>query len=319
MIPLLLLLIFANLSPFAMYTSVEHIPVGSSAGLKRTVVMIISPCLAIFILRETVSGLKRVPIIVCAVGTVFMCHGLVSQVSVQSNIDGTNMDKYVSHPIHSNKTSSRNDTVDTFNTSIDSTSVATIDSSHTNYMSSFLYGISLCIIGGMSSSIHNVLTKSLVDKVKDIMILSFFVSVIGVVLSITLMCIFEMEDINFPINNNKIIYLFVHAVLSGAESFTKSAAIYYGSSLIVAIVWNAEIPLKMICQHLLFSNLQPIKSSVSDIIGASVITLGISISCLLETAHFWNNSDSEIEQEEKKSEREKLLSDNDKEEPYSTK
>ncbi len=145
------------------------------------------------------------------------------------------------------------------------------------------YGISLSIICGISTSITYAIMKLLSDKVNDIMVLSFWVSAVGMVLSLSLMCIFESDRLTFPIEKNTMLYVLIHVAVTGIGSFTKSAAIYFGSSMIVAIVCNSEIPLKMLCQYFVFPSLQPVDSSVSDAVGAIVITVGIFVACVLES------------------------------------
>ena len=295
-IPLALLLILGNLSPFAMYTAVEHVPVGSAAGLSRTVVMIITPGLAIFVLKERVGLFKFVPIVICTVGTVIMCNMLFSEVSGKSSILET-VDTNIS--IKKNGNISWSGLSETVNSSLELSLHKDTYKANSDSMSSLLYGISLCVTNGISTSIYYVMNKLLADKVNDIMVLSFMISIVGVLLSIGLMCIFEMKDITFPKDQYNLTYLTVHAVLSGAESFSKSAAIYFGSSLIVQIVCTAEVPLKLVCQYFLFPDLQPIESNVYDVIGATIITAGILLSCMLEAASFCNRESGEKEEGEK--------------------
>ena len=323
-----------------------------------TVMMIISPCLAVCVLRETVRLFKMLPIAVCTVGTILMCKALVSHVSHHDSIYQTQIDLtlgshfYESYPEdNENNTSSttfnssaystivnninpdpttystivnniypdpinsstystivnninpdpttystivNNINPDPTNSSTYSTIVNNINPDPTNSESSFTFGISMCIITGISSSLNIVLTKLQVDKVNNIMVLSFLISVVGVILSIGFMCIFELEDVNLPTDRNNLIYLSLHAVFCAAESFTKSAAIYYGDSLIVTIVTNIEIPLKIVCQYFLFATIQPIDSNISDIIGASIIAAGVFVSCLMEIAGSCTQSNDKI-------------------------
>ncbi len=75
-----MLFIFGNLTPFTMYTAVEHVPIGSAAGLSRTAFMLLSPLIAIWVHKEKMGRRKVVPIAVCTVGTILMCTGLYGQI-----------------------------------------------------------------------------------------------------------------------------------------------------------------------------------------------------------------------------------------------
>ena len=156
------------------------------------------------------------------------------------------------------------------------------------------YGIFLSIVCGISTSVTYAIMKLLSDKVDDIMILSLWVSGVGMVLSLILMCIFESDRLSFPNEINKMFYLLIHVVVTGIGSFTKSAAIYCGSSTIVAIVCNSEIPLKMLCQYFVFSDLQPVDNSMSDVVGAIFITVGILIACVLESLDACRGTETDL-------------------------
>ena len=59
-------------------------------------------------------------------------------------------------------------------------------------------------------------------------------------------------------------------------------ALNFGSAVVCSIAFNAEIPLRVIFQYVLVSNLQPIDGSVYDIIGASIVTVGILLPLVVD-------------------------------------
>ncbi len=70
-------------------------------------------------------------------------------------------------------------------------------------------------------------------------------------------------------------YVIVHCSGQVIAVFTHFAAMQFGSPTSVAITLSSEIPMRMVCQYILFRDLQPLKGGMGDIIGSVLITIGI--------------------------------------------
>ncbi len=110
-------------------------------------------------------------------------------------------------------------------------------------------GVLISLLSGVSSCTYYTFIKLLSAKGISVMILSFWVSSAGLILSLGFMLVFELDKMTFPEAGDNLLYLSLHAVLSAIEPFPKNGAIYFGSASIVAIVCTSEIPLKMLCQY----------------------------------------------------------------------
>ncbi len=89
-------------------------------------------------------------------------------------------------------------------------------------------------------------------------------------------------------------------------SITHYAALYYATAVVVNITFNLEIPLRILCQYVLFRSLQPIHGSLYDLIGGIIITLAVTLPSAYDFAVYLK--DTVFEKEQSKDEGESLLS-----------
>ena len=225
---------------------------GSAGSLYHAVWMIAVSISARMILKEIITPIKWISITLCVGGSAFVVVGLLSTIQFEESSK--------SEP-ESNITSP----------------LPEMESKHqmTTTVSSFVLGIFVCVASGIIEMTVVTFTKLMQDHLGHVFILSFWVSISGLFVSLVFMFILELDKVTFPTDIMNLLYLAAHTICTGIACVIYFVALQYGSAVVCSIALNAEIPFRVLFQYVLARNLQLIDGSVYDIIGALIVTVGI--------------------------------------------
>ncbi len=162
-----------------------------------------------------------------------------------------------------------------------------------------ILGLAICVVHGISDVIYFYCSKTLKNKVEDILVLDFWYLWGSITFTSLFMVFFEKDRLSFPTKLDDIIYLATHSLTSGIAHMLNYVLLTLISFIAIGILVNLEIPLAMLCQYVIVPHFQPIKGGVFDLSGAVVITVGLLLPSLAELWYFKHQQTQPNEQEEK--------------------
>ncbi len=146
-----------------------------------------------------------------------------------------------------------------------------------------LYGISLGILDGLACTGMSIITKKLQPEIENIFILAVYYNITGLLVSLILMLAIEIDRIFFPTDVKNIIFFTIHSTSTLISSFTLQIAFYFGSAVTIALTINANLPLNVLCEYVLFRSTQPLSGgNPIELTGVGIVTLGVALCPLLD-------------------------------------
>ncbi len=131
---------------------------------------------------------------------------------------------------------------------------------------------------GISGNALSIITKLMHGKLDSVFVLTTLYILSGMSSAVLFMLDLELNHLTLPADRESWVYVIVHCAGQVIAVFTHFAAMHFGSPTSVAIALSSEILMRMICQYVLFPDLQPLKGGMGDIIGSILITIGIIVS-----------------------------------------
>ncbi len=238
------------------------------------------------VLRERVTVAKWVSIVICLIGCGLVTFGLLSSLELGTQTESSSLEAmdalYNSSHLTPSVTmvmfrNAQGVAVTSQNITVPSTETPTVTHRLSSSTQEVIIGFAVCFLSGLIQSMTVTLTKLLKDEVDHFMILTFYFVWSGLVISVTLMLIFEFHKLTFPTDLLNISYVAGNTFLTGASAVWYFVALNYGSAIVISIAFNVEIPMRLLFQYVLASHLQPVEGSVWDICGAIVVTIGIAL------------------------------------------
>ncbi len=270
------------------FVSVLWIPVGTSGSIFHAATIIFT-LLGVWILRmEQISWRKMIVFTITLVG---ISLSLLSVIYTGDSIfDGTikETDWNVSH-IWINGTDYNNESRPT-NTIGDQRwmndnnhaphieSQSTTDLNNTNGLwIGQVFGVILAVGSGLAQTSFILGEKKAVscDPPVSGPVLSFWISVAGLPISIVLMPIFE--KLTFVSNIVPILLVIGHAVSAGLSIIFICLALERAPGMVVSLALTSDLPIRVLAQYLVIPNYQPPGGGMFDIIGAAVVTLALCL------------------------------------------
>ena len=132
-------------------------------------------------------------------------------------------------------------------------------------------GISCAVFGGFGASIYMYLSKLLNNMDYHYSWITFWSSLIQSAYSFLFMICFE--EIVISLSLYEIFLVLGHSILIGIGLVSHYVAICEGEINFVCIVFNAEIPMKVIVQFLIFPDMQIVQTNWLDIVGAMLVII----------------------------------------------
>ncbi len=148
---------------------------------------------------------------------------------------------------------------------------------HTSSIYELVIGLSLPCIAGLSEAISLIALKMIQSDLESVLVLSFWFTLSGMIASSILMIPFERTRLAFPGNLENGLYLLGHLGTSSFAMVCYVVAMGKLSSHLMSLFNTAQIPVNVFLQYVFFKHLQPMKCGLIEVIGASVVTVGLSI------------------------------------------
>ena len=238
------------------------------------------------ILKERMSRLQWIAVILCIIGSALIFYGLIHSVEFE---DGS----HLRHPAISNTT---------FPDFENSTQSQESNKQHmTTNVRDFIIGLVMAISAGISTNLYTAMTRLLQGHLKSPVILVVWFDIVSILVSSVLMLVLEINDLALPSNANGWLYFALH-LLASLTATTYYIALYFATAVVCNITFNLEIPISMLCQYVIFAHLQPIDGSLYDVIGGSIITFGIVLPSIYDFKQYlMERKLQSIEQHQKQS------------------
>lgn len=240
-----------------------------------------------FILKESISIVKSVSILLSILGCILVIVGLFTTVQIDS-------------PSGDNVTENTQPYSIEIQQNISSTTLSPSKAATTSSIKNLILGFLICIASGVIEMCVVVFSKLMQDEIESVMILSFWVSIAGWIVSIIFMCILELDKLFFPTDAMNLLYLAGHTFATGIACVVYFVALNFGSAIICSIVMNLEIPLRLLFQYVFAVDLQPVSGNGWDILGAVTVTVATALPPIVEFIQSRRKRDLiEVEDKEK--------------------
>ncbi len=266
-----------------MFAKYEVIPLSSADGIQYAIYTVMATVVARLLLKENITIAKGVSLFMCMVGSALTGIGLISIVyNVQQ---GPKINTFHDMNITSNFTSqnftNRNDDTENMSNSTDLGDIQVIPVTphrniNTQDINTLLYGFLLCALNGMCDCVAFYCSTTMNDYVDHVLVVNFWYIIMSSLFSFIMMLVLEYERLTLPFQWDDIAFVTAHAITTGVGHLFWFTWIEFLSFIAIALIMNAEIPLKILCQYFLFPQLQPIKGGIFDFTGAIIITLGLT-------------------------------------------
>ncbi len=264
-----------------MFAKYEVIPLSSADGIQYAVYTVMATVVARLLLTENMTIAKGVSLFMCMIGSTLTGIGLISTVHNVHLGPKVNIfhDSNVTINFMHNFTHINDDT-ENMNNSTDLADMHIIPATphrniNTQDINTLLYGFLLCALNGMCDCVAFYCSTIMKDQVDHVLVVNFWYIVMSSLFSLIMMLVLEYERLTLPSQWDDITFVTLHALTTGVGHLLWFAWIEFLSFIAIALIMNAEIPLKILCQYFLFPQLQPIKGGIFDFTGAIIITLGL--------------------------------------------
>ncbi len=280
----------------------------TGASLINGVMTISTPFAARIFLGESVSWKKAIASFFCVVGTFFIFNGLMtSGAQFLNDLNNKTVTSLSNNNTNHNTTILPHTTVPDTSwsypniISYDNTTQYGIDVKASKFVSrELVIGISACIVCGLTSTLTSILTKKLQPHVEDIFVLALYYNLVGIVMGLILMIIFERKKLNIPDDAENIIYFSIHATSKLISSFTWQIALYFGSAVACTLAINANLTFNAISEYILFPSTQPLGGgNWIELTGTVIVTIGVIICPLTELFMFCKTNGTDENEEQR--------------------
>ncbi len=279
------------------FAKFEILPLASSEGIYNMVYTVLTALVGRFVLKESVSMRKVISLLLCVVGCLLIGMGLIFTVQ-QLELGSSNMEEVSATELGHNMTKESYITATTVMNGNDTFRASSDRNVHhrnisTETMSALLFGFLLCFVQAIGDCAALYCSSIMSKEVQDVLYINFWYLVMSNVVSIILMVIFEGDILALPTKSTDIIYVVVHGIASGLAHLALYALISFLSFIAITLFINAEILMKILCQYVMFPQLQPIQGGVFDLIGAIIIAIALVIPPLGELWEYRKDQENE--------------------------
>ncbi len=235
---------------------------------------ICTPFAARVFIQETINIQQAIAVTFCTVGAGLSVIGLL----ISGKIADANLINLHNITLHGNKEIQTNaqanlNIIDILHIPIHDKSIAY----------ELFVGISMGVLDGLSCTGNSILTKKLQPEIENIFILAVYYNITGIFVSLILMLTIEQDDLYFPTDVENIMYFTVHSTSKLISSFTLQMALYFASAVTCALTLNANLPLNVLCEYVLFSSVQPLSGgNPIELAGVGIVTLGVVLCPLVD-------------------------------------
>ena len=183
-----------------------------------------------------------------------------------TSLDGTNLEETLNHSDFSYR--KQNDD---------------LDRSHMRrniYISStaeLMIGLILSCIAGLCEAISLIGLKMIQNDIENVLVLSFWFTLSGTVASSVIMIPLEWTRLAVPEDLENSLYLLGHVGTSSLAMVCYVVAMGKLTSHLMSLFNSAQIPVNIFLQYIFFKHLQPMKCGLMEVIGAIIVTIGLSI------------------------------------------
>ncbi len=288
----------------------EVIPLSSADGIHLMVYTVLATLVGRLLLQEDIKMAKGLSVVLCIIGSSLIVMGLISTVeSVKqeshiSSVDNEN----ISSPLYiniKNGTSGNNTGMLPLPVEYSKTQQEPIpvskERNHRNINTTdtrtLLFGFALCASNGLLDCIAMYCSTLIKKHVDDVLIINFWYIMMSTTFSFVMMFAVEYKRLTLPSQWDDIMFLMAHALSTGFGYLLWSALIVFLSFVAISLIMNFEIPVKMLCQYVIFPQLQPIKGGIYDCVGAVVITVGLLIPSVGELLEYRQKKSDEMSEE----------------------
>ena len=246
-----------SVSQVIMMAKVEIVPLGSSDAVTQMTIITLSTLVAKLVFKETVKIEKWLCILLLLIGSCFIIAGLLQSVN------------HCQICLHTKNVSQ--------STGAQNISLRPVTSHlcQTTTVLGLVFGLSICFFQGLCAFATLYCAVTLKDHVSDTLVIQFWYSTTSLLLSSTLMFIFEHEKINIPKKMDNLMLLLLHSFSAGTGQVLYIYIVRLLSILVISIILYSEVPLRTLTQYLIVPDLQPIKGQGFDLAGCIIITLGL--------------------------------------------
>ena len=175
-----------------------------------------------------------------------------------------------------------NKTMFNFTKNVNTTLVRNIPENDKTNLSQLILGLVLAVVAGFGEAVSVISLNSIQDDLENIHVLTFWFVVSGIICSVLGMLAFERESMSFPTDLFNGGYLIGHVVTSSGALLCYIIAMSHLSASLMSILASAQIPVNVLLQYAFFKQLQPINGGTLEILGASIVTLGLIIQPLID-------------------------------------
>ncbi len=267
--------LFTAISNACIFAKFEIVPLASAQALSFMASCIMYTILGKLALKEDLNFSKGLSVLLCIAGSGLVVLGLVNSIklsqkiqSVHSNVQ--NGTEIVGH---------HNSTGEVMEKRIPKRNILTTD------MYTLLLGLGISILHGMTDVGYGFCSKTLNDQVEDLQVLNFWYLTGSIVFTVLLMFGLEFHKLTLPTELDDIMLLTTHTLTTGIGHMSNFILLKLLSFIELGIIINVEIPMDMLAQYVIASNLQPIKGGMFDIVGTTVILAGLLLPPMGE---LWN-------------------------------
>ncbi len=278
---------------FSGYVCIEYLPLGSAGALDHAVWMLMVPFTSRMILNEKTSKVQWIAIILATAGSALIFIGLVITVDFHSKLKEPDV---LTTSVTDASTLQYETVSDNF-LNFSYGNWMHQDHYRTRNISDFVFGLSLAFITGISGSLCIAFSKFLQDYLETPVVLAVWYNTFGMIICGLFMFMFEVNDLAIPFDFSGWAYLSLHVFSNVGISITFYLATYYASAILCNITFNLEIPLRILCQYVIFTSLQPIDGSLYDLIGGMIITLAVFLPSVYDFTRFLAESKSQTKDE----------------------
>ncbi len=162
------------------------------------------------------------------------------------------------------------------------------------HLSQLILGLIIAVMAGFGEAVSVISLNCIQDDLENVHVLTFWFVLSGIICSVFGMFAFEREVMSFPTELLNGCYLAGHIITSSLALLFYIVAMENLSASLMSILASTQIPVNVLLQYAFFTQLQPMKGGTSELIGASVVTLGLIIQPLLDLCQTnINTSDKE--------------------------
>ncbi len=262
-----------NSGSILQFVSVKLIPISTMAALFLGSLMVFGVIMGRIVLNEKLKIGAVMSLCVCLVGFSILIAGPYLKVTSNDNFQTNEGILLIEF----------NETLLNFTKNVNTTtSVRNIPENDKTNLSQLILGLVLAVVAGFGEAISVISLNSIQDDLENIHVLTFWFVVSGIICSVLGMLAFERESMTLPTDLFNGGYLMGHVVTSSGALLCYIIAMSHLSASLMSILASAQIPVNVLLQYAFFKQLQPINGGTLEILGASIVTLGLIIQPLID-------------------------------------